>query len=43
MMGRDDSGQEQFFYAFNLEDYVPEDHLLRGIDHCLDLSDLHRH
>jgi transposase len=43
MMGRDDSGQEQFFYAFNLEDYVPEDHLLRGIDYCLDLSDLHRH
>ena len=41
MMGRDDSGQEQFFYAFRLEDYVPEDHLLRGIEGCLDLSDLH--
>jgi len=43
MMGRDDAGQEQFFYAFNLEDYVPKDHLLRGIDQCLDLSDLHKH
>lgn len=43
MMGRGDSGQEQFFYAFNLEDYVPEDHLLRGIDRCLDLSGVHEH
>ena len=43
MMGRDDSGQEQFFYAFKLEDYVAEDHLLRGIDRCLDLSNLHSH
>ena len=24
---------------FNLEYHVPEDHLLRGIDRCLDLSD----
>lgn len=43
MMGREDSGQEQFFYAFKLEDYVPEDHLLRGIDQYLDLSELHDH
>lgn len=43
MMGRGDAGQEQFFYAFNLEDYVPEDHLLRGIDQFLDLSELHEH
>lgn len=43
MMGRDDSGQEQFFYSFKLEDYVPEDHLIRGIDRCLDLSALHEH
>ena len=43
MMGRDDSGQEQFFYAFKLEDHVPEEHLVRGIDRCLDLSDLHTH
>ena len=43
MMGRGDLGQEQFFYAFNLEDYVPEEHLLRGIDQVLDLSELHQH
>lgn len=43
MMGRDDSSQEQFFYAFKLEDYVPEDHLLRGINRYLDLSELHSH
>lgn len=43
MMGRGDSGQEQFFYAFNLEDYVPEEHLLRGIDQVLDLCELHEH
>jgi len=43
MMGRGESGQEQFFYAFKLEDYVPEEHLLRGIDQVLDLSELHAH
>ena len=29
MMGRKDKSQKQFFYAFDLEDYVPQDHLLR--------------
>ena len=43
MMGRKGSDQGQFFYAFNLEDHVPKDHLLRGIDRFLDLSDLHAH
>ena len=43
MMGREDAGQEQFFYAFNLEDYIPKDHFLRSIDQVLDLSDLHEH
>ncbi len=28
MMGR----QEKLFYSFNLEDHVPQNHLLRGID-----------
>ena len=27
-----DSDQGQFFYAFNLEDQVPQDHMLRDID-----------
>ncbi len=43
MMGRDEKDQSEFFYAFNLEDLVPDDHLLRGIDRFLDLSDLHDH
>jgi transposase len=43
MMGRDEKDQGEFFYAFNLEDLVPDDHLLRGIDRFLDLSDLHDH
>jgi transposase len=43
MMGRDEKDQGEFFYAFTLEDLVPDDHLLRGIDRFLDLTDLHDH
>ncbi len=43
MMGRDEKDQGQFFYAFDLEDHIPKDHLLRSIDHFLDLSGLHDH
>jgi len=43
MMGRQSGGQEKLFYSFNLEDHVPENHLLRGIDRYLDLSDLRKH
>ncbi len=43
MMGTGNSDQSQFFYAFNLENHVPPDHLLRGIDQFLDLSDLRSH
>jgi transposase len=39
MMGQR-SGQEQLFYSFNLDEHVPSDHLLRGIDRCLDLTEL---
>lgn len=42
MMGRQDDGQGQFLYHFDLEDMVPEDHLLRGIDRFLDLDDWRR-
>lgn len=31
------------FYAFNLDDHVPANQLLRGIDRFLDLSELHEH
>src|SRR5512137_973641 len=43
MMGRQASGQDRLFYAFNLEDHVPANHLLRGIEGCLDLRGLHEH
>lgn len=43
MMGRQQAGQAPLFYAFNLEDHVPVNHLLRGIDRFLDLSELHQH
>ncbi len=43
MMGRLASGQERLFYSFNLEEHVPQSHLLRGIDRSIDLSGLHDH
>src|SRR5665811_1075753 len=43
MMGQGCGGHRQLFYAFNLDDHVPADHLLRGIDRFLDLQDLRRH
>ncbi|MCH8867777.1 MAG: transposase, partial [Proteobacteria bacterium] len=43
MMGSNDKSQDEFFYSFNLEDVVPEDHLLRSIDRFLDLSNLREH
>jgi hypothetical protein len=38
MMGRLKSEQGQLFYRFDLNDAVPEDHLVRMIDAALDLS-----
>ncbi len=32
MMGRQSADQAQFFYSFNLDERVPETHLLRRID-----------
>lgn len=43
MMGQRQSGQERLFYCFNLEEHVPQNHLLRGIDRFLDLGDLRQH
>ena len=43
MMGQQAGAQDQLFYSFNLETHVPADHLLRGIDRFLDLSELRRH
>ena len=36
-------GLLRLFYSFNLDQHVPADHLLRGIDRFLDLADLRRH
>ncbi len=38
-MGRQEAAP-QLFYDFRLEDHVPADHMLRGIDLFLDLSAL---
>lgn len=43
MMGFQADNQERFFYSFNLEDHVPKNHLLRGINQYLDLSELRKH
>jgi transposase len=42
MMGQA-GNQDQLFYSFNLDEHVPRDHLLRGIDRFLDLGDLRQH
>mgnify|MGYP000285960920 CR=1 FL=1 len=39
MMGQVEH-QEQLFYRLRLEDYVPEDHLLRRVDQLVDFSGL---
>lgn len=43
MMGQRPGGQKQLFYSFNLDEHVPSDHLLRGIDRFLDLNGLRHH
>jgi transposase len=42
-MGQQPGGQKKLFYSFDLDDHVPSDHLLRGIDQFLDLSELRQH
>jgi transposase len=43
MMGYQTASQERLFYSLNLEDHVPQSHLLRGINRYLDLSNLRQH
>lgn len=43
MMGQQGGNQERLFYSFSLEDHVPADHLLRGVDRFLDLRELRQH
>lgn len=42
MMGQREGGQGQFFYAFDLDQVVPADHLVRQIDAVLDLNWVHK-
>ena len=42
MMGRQENGQRQFFYSFDLDEVVPSDHLVRQIDGLLDLGWVHK-
>ena len=43
MMCPRQEAQAALFYEFSLEDHVPDDHLLRSIDHHLDLADVREH
>ncbi len=43
MMGCQPGGQDRLFYSFNLDEHIPQNHLLRGIERCLDLSELRQH
>ena len=43
MMGCQEISQAPLFYSFNLDAHIPANHLLRGIDRFLDLSELHQH
>lgn len=43
MMGCRAGSQDRLFYSFNLDEHIPQNHLLRGIERCLDLSELRQH
>lgn len=43
MMGQLPEGQGKLFYEFCLENHIPQDHLLRGIDRFLDFNALREH
>lgn len=43
MMGHQEVAQAPLFYSFSLDAHIPSNHLLRGIDRFLDLSELHAH
>jgi hypothetical protein len=42
-MGQRGGSQDRLFYSFNLDDHVPSNHLLRGIDRFFDLTELRNH
>ena len=43
MMGRLPAGQNQLFYDFCLEKFVPEKHVVRALDQFLDFTEIRKH
>lgn len=43
MMGPRQEAQGALFYDFSIEDHVPRDHVLRGIDRFVELSGIRHH
>ncbi len=43
MMGCQTGGQDRPFYPFSLDEHIPQNHLLRGIERCFDPSELRQH
>ena len=43
MLGPRQEAQAALFYEFSVEDHVPQDHLLRSIDHFVDLRSIRQH
>jgi hypothetical protein len=43
MMGCRTGSQDRLFYSFNLDEHILQNHLLRGIERCLDLGELRQH
>ena len=42
-MGERQSGQDNLFYSFSHESYVPDDHMLRAVDKFADLGFVSEH
>ncbi len=40
MMGPRQVAQGALFYAFSIEEFVPQDHLMRGVDRFHDLTEV---
>lgn len=39
MLGQQGGSQDKPFYSFNLDDHLPRNHLLRGLDRFFDLGE----
>jgi len=43
MLGPKQEAQGALFYAFSIDNHVPQDHLLRSIDRLVDLSGIRQY